>query len=535
MSINFYPKPLKTFEEAYTTSMPFLPANAKSSAKNKSTWQLPQHVYSSRWQQTEEALKNTLKYIYDKLGHKCYLLCVKNKEKHMYRIETADLAPSMKEAINSAVINIGSNTEINSKHRQKIKKMAHGNMRLLQCVLKTQAEDKEVSDTNEFLTLLNSVRIPDGVFIMNLTDAVILERHLKEPFPMVTGNKRLEPEFAKTEQIPVFSLSGAKNYNDIPFPNYDDMMIATGQIDPKFDTYETRWEKKVFHKAVFRGGPSGCGYTTETNMRLKLASMQHPLLDVAITGKGRTIDSNAVKFDPRHGLGMMNTGIKPAPKFMTMAEQSRFKYIIHVDGNVNAYRLLTTMMTGSLVIRVDSMYTSWADHMLKAGQHYVLVRPDLSDLIEKLQWCEMHPRTCEKIAKAGLEAARRLLNLTQMKLYVEALFLTAVSSQKFKNTQKRKTRRVLSVSPPPTPPNEFFSAPASFDPSPPPTPPNGFSPALQEVASPKAASPKAASPPPMLEIIDMPPNAKRCPHGYNAVTINGEKKCKKQTRKNKGT
>ena len=126
-------------------------------------------------------------------------------------------------------------------------------MRLLQCVLKTKSEDKDAADTNEYLELLNRVRIPSGVYIMNLTDAVILERHFKEPFPMVTGNYMLEPEFAQEAQIPVFSLSGAKGYNDIPFPNYDDMMIATGQTNPQFDTYETRWNKKVFNKAVFRG------------------------------------------------------------------------------------------------------------------------------------------------------------------------------------------------------------------------------------------------------------------------------------------
>jgi hypothetical protein len=33
------------------------------------------------------------------------------------------------------------------------------------------------------------------------------------------------------------------------------------------------------------------------------------------------------------------------------------------------------------------------------------------------------------------------------------------------------------------------------------------------------------------QIIDMPAGAKRCPQGFNSVTINGEKKCKKQTRK----
>jgi hypothetical protein len=46
---------------------------------------------------------------------------------------------------------------------------------------------------------------------------------------------------------------------------------------------------------------------------------------------------------------------------MTLKEQSRFKYIVHIDGNVNAYRLLTTMKTGSVILRVVSEYTSWAD------------------------------------------------------------------------------------------------------------------------------------------------------------------------------
>lgn len=524
MSIQFHSKPLKTFDEAYAVAHPYLPAAASTQKTKKTEWQLPQHVYSSRWQQTEEALNNTLKYIFNKLGHKCYLLCVKGKDKHMYRMETVDLAPPMKTAVDNAMKYLEFNRNITNVQQRKIKKMSQGNMRLLQCVLKTNAEDKSASDTNEFLALLNKVYIPNGVFIMNLTDAVLLERHFREPFPMVTGYMRMDDEFVQPAQIPVFSLSGAKGYNDIPFPNYDDMLIATKQIDPKFDTFETRWNKKVFNKAVFRGGPSGCGYTPDTNMRLKLATMQHPLLDVAITGKGRTIDSNAVKFDPRHGLGMMNTGIKPAPKFMTMAEQSRYKYIIHVDGNVNAYRLLTTMMTGSLVVRVDSVYTSWADHMLKPGQHYVLVRPDLSDLIEKLQWCEMHPRTCEKIAKAGMEMAKRLLNLTQMKLYVEALFSVANSPQGYKNAQKRKTRKVASVSPPATPLDGF-----SATPSPPPTPPGGFD-VVPSPPSTPAALPTAAA---ASDIIDMPPGAKRCPQGYNGVTINGEKKCKKQTRKMK--
>jgi hypothetical protein len=69
---------------------------------------------------------------------------------------------------------------------------------------------------------------------------------------------------------------------------------------------------------------------------------------------------------------------------MTLKEQSRFKYIVHIDGNVNAYRLLTTMKTGSVILRVVSEYTSWADKYLKPDVHYVGVRADLTDLEERL-------------------------------------------------------------------------------------------------------------------------------------------------------
>jgi hypothetical protein len=83
------------------------------------------------------------------------------------------------------------------------------------------------------------------------------------------------------------------------------------------------------------------GADTLTNARIKISTMRSPLIDAGIVGKTKTVDSTSVKFDPVHGLGMMNTGLSPNP--LTLKEQSRFKYIVHIDGNVNAYRLLTTM------------------------------------------------------------------------------------------------------------------------------------------------------------------------------------------------
>jgi len=102
-----------------------------------------------------------------------------------------------------------------------------------------------------------------------------------------------------------------------------------------------------------------------------------------------------------------------------MAEQSKYKYIIHVDGNVNAYRLLTTMLTGSLILRVDSPYTSWVDHLIKPNKHYIMVRPDLSDLVEKIQWCMRHDTKSSQIAKNGYDFAKKVLQTDYIKTSIE--------------------------------------------------------------------------------------------------------------------
>jgi hypothetical protein len=210
------------------------------------------------------------------------------------------------------------------------------------------------------------------------------------------------------------------------------------------------WDDKQIHKAVFRGGPSGCGYTAETNQRIKLVGMQSPLLDAKIVGKGKTIDSNSIKFDPVHGLGMLNTGLKPGG-FKSMAEQSNYKYIIHIDGNVHAYRLLSTMMTGSLILRVESPYISWVDHLIESGKHYLMVKSDLSDLLKIIKWCEKHPEKAREIAEAGREFAQMALTREFVGKSVEKIFwsLPFMSDKSRIKTEKQlkiavrnKTRKI---------------------------------------------------------------------------------------------
>jgi hypothetical protein len=501
---------INNYEKAYEIARPYIDAASrmyciKGDEKYNHIMQLfkshvddvPTHATSSRWKMTDEALQNTLKYIFYKLAHNCYMLCVDENGKKMFKIQHLAASVSYDAAVQEQLAKLDSNKLITERQRDRIHETASKPVRIMQCIMKNFKDEGAETNSNEYADLMQDLSLPYGVFILNLTDAVILHRNNKEPFPFVTGNNTMSNEYENQWQIPIFSMSGQKKYSDIPIPNYDDVFIVTGENKIKFDEFVVDWNEKKINKAIFRGGPSGCGYTAETNQRIHLATLNSPLLDVKLTGKGKTIDSNSIKFDPIHGLGMLNTGIKPAERFMTMAEQSEYKYIIHVDGNVNAYRLLTTMMTGSLIIRVDGPYLSWVDQLIKPGQHYVLVRPDLSDLISKIEWCETHPKTAQKIAKAGYEFAKRALTRQFVNETIEKTFWTVMPmliKQRVNDTKKlrRKNKQTKKIkileylphtpeSPPPDfpphtpdfPPPPLFPnmMPKSPDFSPPPSPP----------------------------------------------------------------
>lgn len=534
-------KIITSYKDAYELALPYINA-MENNNKNEYVKELfkmqnepaPKHATSSRWLITKETLHNTLQYIFEGLAHNCYMLCVGPNEKVMCKIECLVTPERFQAAVDKNLKKLPSNKLITGEQRDKIRRLTKNPVRIMQCIVKPIKGSESESDMNEYYELIKDLTLPQGVFILNLTDAVILRRNNYEPFPMVTGDKKMPLNFCHIHHLPIMSLSGEKKYSDIPFPNYDDVFIVMGK-DMKFEDNIVNWDDKKINKAVFRGGPSGCGYTTKTNQRLKLVSIESPLLDAKVVGKGETIDSNSIKFDPVHGLGMLNTGMKPG-NFMKMSEQSNYKYIVHVDGNVNAYRLLTTMMTGSLILRVDSPYVSWVDHLMQPGKHYIMVKSDLSDLVKIIKWCEKHPERAREIAEAGYQFAKKALTREFVEKSIEKIFwsLPFMSNKSRIKTEtqlakavRNKTRHIIPDSPSDSPPSSSSPPPSPLE-TPPPSP--------LEMPPPEP-EPKSTLKPPLVqspvvqpavqsEIIDMPPGKKKCPTGYSVFTDNdGVKKC----------
>ena len=64
------------------------------------------------------------------------------------------------------------------------------------------------------------------------------------------------------------------------------------------------------------------------------------------------------------------------------------KYQINIDGTVAAYRFPYLLAGNSLVLKQDSPYYEYFYKDLKPFEHYVPIKRDLSDIMEKIQWAK---------------------------------------------------------------------------------------------------------------------------------------------------
>ena len=67
-------------------------------------------------------------------------------------------------------------------------------------------------------------------------------------------------------------------------------------------------------------------------------------------------------------------------------KNSEFKYIINIDGEVNAWRLAAELSYNSVILIVDSQYNykSWFYKYLIPYIHYIPIKNDLSNLLEEI-------------------------------------------------------------------------------------------------------------------------------------------------------
>lgn len=291
--------------------------------------------------------------------------------------------------------------------------------------------------------LLKVRKVNDIEFILNSKDQTMLVADGESsPHFNILGNLTTPMNRKSKNFIPIINMGSHKKYADLPMPTNDDWEIITNKIFLglcrnqyiNIAAYiDTDYDRKI-PTAIFRGGATGCGTLVRTNPRLHAAYLSskyynHPKYGIA-SKDGLYLDARLVSFKKKpkkHYSDKYISIIDPKTlpmklsKRMPIGEISKYKYIISIEGNIAQFRLTLELSFNSVVLLVRSEYYLWYQPLLKPWVHYVPIKADLSDLMDKIHWCRTHDSKCKIIAANARKFYHTYINEDSVFDYMERL------------------------------------------------------------------------------------------------------------------
>ncbi|MBN3291499.1 KDEL1 protein, partial [Polypterus senegalus] len=242
------------------------------------------------------------------------------------------------------------------------------------------------------LSLTRKVKMPDVEFFVNLGDWPLEKRN---------SGKNLHP---------IFSWCGSNETRDIVMPTYDlteSVLETMGRVSLDMMSVQANtgpaWEDKN-STAFWRGRDS-----RKERLELVKLARRHPhLIDAAFTNF----------FFFKHDERLYG----PLVKQISFFDFFKYKYQLNIDGTVAAYRLPYLLAGDSVVLKQDSIFYEHFYNDLRPWTHYIPLKSDLSDLLEKIQWAKENDEEAKKIAKNAQEFARSNLMGDHIFCYYFLLF-----------------------------------------------------------------------------------------------------------------
>jgi Glycosyl transferase family 90 len=333
----------------------------------------------------------------------------------------------------------------------------------------------------------NQREMPDCEFFLNKRDYPQLKINVKkggipvEPYGFIFDKDDRDPDqdvdlvnehkFSSYAPIVSFYAAPPDRFSDLPWPSSEDWESACGLVFPQtlihkkksdgsvefngkprdlfteanFRKFERGWDDGRVSTAFFRGTATGGGTTIQNNQRLKAAYLcnqwkndpekggDEPFLDAQIVGwnlRDKKIADSPMTF-LRSSEFNFTAG---RHHFTPIYEQSKYKYLVYIDGHCAACRYGFMMRLGSVILKVAPRQVAdrmWYFPLLKPYHDHVPVKDDLSDLEDQIRWCRANDAKCKEIGQNALKfyekyvARGPLLDYVQMvcrsiaKCYVE--------------------------------------------------------------------------------------------------------------------
>jgi len=280
----------------------------------------------------------------------------------------------------------------------------------------TESDNNTASLYDLLKTLCENRIVPDVEFFINRRDYPQFRKDGCEPYDQIYGEQQSLLSHNYEKYSPIIGFSGNNSFADILMPTYEDWARAvyqeTGKVFPYgCQTYseivDVPWKSKI-NKAVFRGSTTGTGVSNgidgkpePVNQRLSayiISQQNRSFIDYGIT-KWNLRPRKLYKYqyletiepqDPKNPYFLANR--------LNLQQQSEYKYILNLEGNVAAYRLSYELSSGSVILLAKSKWKMWYNDILIPYTHYVPVEENLEDLITQIIWCKENDKKCAQIA-----------------------------------------------------------------------------------------------------------------------------------------
>ena len=381
----------------HCNSTPFLPKNIPSHAQTVWNFSLSE-LYK---QPTTNTMMNTFRYLFYKFK-KGIFIQIRNQKLAVF------LPFSNAHYVNEWSHLITPTADLRASSTVLPQHMWYANNYLIRYENPVNEGDMGHAQLKNMLEELCAIyEVPDTEFFINRRDFPLLKKDGTEPYEAIYGDNTPLVSHLYAHYLPIFSMVEKAGYADVAFPTPEDWSrIRALETQPKYfastkrtlapfmDDFNQNWATKK-PLVVFRGSATGAGVASN-NLRIRICELtvDDPRFDTGIT-------DNSVRYQIHKGSLIRQAFLKREHRaqYMSLTQQSQYKYILHIAGHVQAYRLSAELATGSALLLVESEYKMWFEQKLVPWEHYIPVKADLSDLFDQVSWCLQHDEECRIIAQ----------------------------------------------------------------------------------------------------------------------------------------
>lgn len=370
------------------------------------------------YKQSKNAIKNSLYYMYHKFGA-CFYIRIRNNKLILFNYIWNN---NFNNRLSKYLIIDPKYANKYTKQNKNKWKISGAMIRVFDKKYEGYAIDFYYSETKYLLQkICSNFDIADCDFIVFGKDTLAIKKDLTEPYEEVVGDikYKLTNDLKFKEYCPICSFDWNERYADIPLPTPDDIRrIFQLYVAPSCQNLyphlpEISWnDKKPI--AVFRGSYTGSSAKIKINPRLHISYLSTiwendpkfnmKILDAGLSSKGgylrgrKEINDKYIRFvDNNYWPYLLKNRL-------THEEQTHYKYIIYIEGNVSAYRGAYLFSFGSVVLWVkSSKYHLWFESLLKDKNNCIMIENDLSDLVDKIKWLINNDNIAQQIAINGLK------------------------------------------------------------------------------------------------------------------------------------